>query len=154
MKRRFVWLGVAALALGLAVLAYRGPGRAVIRGHAGDVAATMLVYALVGGVWTVRRRVRAAATLAIATAIELGQLAWHARSLAGELLIGSTFDAVDFVAYVLGIAIAVAWDARTSEDQSRASTSTSERVVDAHRPTRARMPAGYGRTTGRKPHDS
>lgn len=154
MKRRFVWLGAAAIALGLAVLAYRGPGRALVRGHAGDVAATMLVYALVSGAWAARGRVRAVATLAIAVAIELGQLVWHARSLAGELLIGSTFDPWDLVAYVLGIAVAVAWDARTGGDQSRASTSTSDRVVDAHRPTRATMPAGYGRATGEKPHDS
>ena len=36
MKRRFVWLAMAALALGAAVVLYRGPGRGVIRGHFGS----------------------------------------------------------------------------------------------------------------------
>lgn len=124
MKRRFLWLGLAAIALGVAVLVYRGPGRSVIRGHVGDVAATMLVYAAFGLAWSARRHVRAVATLAIATGIELGQLVWHTRSLAGELTIGSTFDAWDFVAYIAGVAIAVAWD-------TRADATTVWRVRDA-----------------------
>jgi len=109
-KKRFLWLGIAAIALGLFVLAYRGPGRVVIRGHVGDVAATMLVYAMLGAVWRARIWVRALAALAIATAIEIGQLFWHARSLAGELLIGDTCDPWDIVAYVAGVCIAVAWE--------------------------------------------
>ena len=108
MRRRFVWLAVIALALGVAVLLYRGPGRAIVRGHGGDVAATMLVYAIVGFAWRARPAWRAIATMAVATAIELGQTWWHARSLAGELLIGGTFDALDFVAYALGTAVGVA----------------------------------------------
>lgn len=119
-KRRFLWLGLAALALGLAVLVYRGPGRAVIRGHVGDVAATMLVYALLGAASSWRMRSRALVTLGIATAIELVQVVWHARSLAGELLIGGTFDAWDFVAYVLGILVALAWEtAAVASDRRR-----------------------------------
>jgi hypothetical protein len=109
-KRRFLWLGLAALSLGVAVLVYRGPGRGVIRGNVGDVAATMLVYAMLGMVWTARIRTRAVATLAIAMAIELGQVVWHARSLAGELLIGSTFDPWDLVAYTIGVGVAVGWE--------------------------------------------
>lgn len=112
MKRRFLWLAAAALALGAAVLLYRGPGRAVIRGNVGDVAATMLVYAVLGLVWRARPAVRAAATFAIATAVELGQTLWHARSLAGELTVGSTFDGWDFVAYAAGVVVAVAWELR------------------------------------------
>lgn len=110
MKRRFVWLGVAALAIGVAVLLYRGPGRAIVRGHVGDVAATMLVYAMLGMLWRARLAMRAATTLAIAVAIELGQLVWSTRSSPLEILIGSTFDRWDLVAYVLGVVVAIAWE--------------------------------------------
>lgn len=111
--RRFVGLGVAALALGAAVLVYRGPGRAIVRGHLGDVAATMLVYAVLGLIAARvarldRMAARALATFAIASAIELGQTWWHARSLAGELVAGNTFDPVDFVAYALGVVVGLA----------------------------------------------
>lgn len=118
MQRRFMWLAVAALALGVAVLAYGrlGPlaGRELIRGHVGDAAATMLVYAVLGLAWRARPAVRAAATLAIAAAIELGQTVWRGEGLAGELVVGGTFDAWDFVAYAAGVAIAVAWDVAPS----------------------------------------
>ncbi len=110
MKRRFLWLGVAAIAIGLAVLAYRGPGRAVVRGHVGDVAAAMLVYALLGALWRARIVVRATTALAIATAIEIGQAFWHARSLVGELTIGDTCDAWDILAYAIGVSVAVLWE--------------------------------------------
>lgn len=109
-RNRFAILGVAALVLGAAVLVYRGPGRAIVRGHVGDVAATMLVYALLGLVWRARIAVRASVTFAVAAAIELGQTWWHARSLAGELIAGTTFDPWDFVAYALGVAVAVRYE--------------------------------------------
>lgn len=109
-KRRFLWLGFAALAVGVAVLVYRGPGRSLIRGHVGDVAATMLVYAVVGFLSSARIAWRAAATMAIATAIELGQLVWRLESQAGELLLGTTFDGWDLVAYVAGICVAIGWE--------------------------------------------
>jgi hypothetical protein len=110
MKPRFVWLGIAAIAIGLAVLAYRGPGREIVRGHVGDVAAAMLVYAMLGTMWRSRIAVRLLATLAIATAIELGQALWTVTSTAGELLVGNTCDPWDIVAYATGTAIAVGWD--------------------------------------------
>jgi di/tricarboxylate transporter len=110
-KKRFLWLGLAAIALGVAVLLYRGPGRAVIRGHVGDVAATMLVYATLGAIWwRSRMLVRAVLALAIATAIEIGQLFWSTDSFAGELTIGDTCDPWDIVAYVIGVGIAVVWE--------------------------------------------
>ena len=80
MKRRFVGLALVALALGVVVLLYRGPGRAIVRGHVGDVAATMLVYALISLVSKARMGYRAVGTLAIATAIEIGQAWWHVES--------------------------------------------------------------------------
>ncbi|HWU89710.1 MAG TPA: DUF2809 domain-containing protein [Kofleriaceae bacterium] len=110
MNRRFAWLAAAALALGVAVVLYRGPGRGVIRGHVGDVAATMLVYAVLGMIWRARPAVRAAATMAVAAAVELGQTMWHAEGFAGEMTIGSTFDGWDFVAYGVGVTLAVLWE--------------------------------------------
>lgn len=110
-----MWLGVAAVALGLLVLVYRGPGRAFVRGHVGDVAATMLVYALAS---LVQPRasigMRALVSLAIATAIEVVQVWFHARSTVGHLVLGSTFDPIDLVAYAAGIGIAVVWDQRAA----------------------------------------
>lgn len=109
----------AALAIGLGVVLYRGPGRAIVRGHVGDAAATLLVYGAIGLAGRGRIAARAALTLAIALAIELGQTAWHARSLAGELLVGGTFDPWDLVAYGAGVAAAVTWE-RAARARDRA----------------------------------
>jgi len=119
MKRRFVELAIVALVIAAAVLAYHGPGRWLLRGHVGDGAATMFVYAVLGLAWRTRARNRAVATLVLATAIELGQGVWHVRSLAGDLLVGNTFDGWDFVAYVVGIAVAVAWERRPLAEAAR-----------------------------------
>lgn len=114
MKRTFLWLGVVAIAIGIAVLAYRGPGQPIVRGHVGDVAATMLVYAMLGMLFArVRMAWRAAATIAIATAIEIGQAFWHATSTAGKLIAGNTCDPWDIVAYVAGTIVAVGWERAT-----------------------------------------
>lgn len=112
MTRRFAGLAAAALALGGVALIYPGPGRELVRGHLGDVAATMLVYALFSMVWGVRPWARAAATLAIAISIELGQMTWHGRSFAGDVLVGTTFDLRDLAAYVAGVAVALVWERR------------------------------------------
>jgi hypothetical protein len=110
--RRVFWtLGLVAIAIGVAVLLYRGPGRAFVRGHVGDVAATMLVFALVS--LAARRAtpgVRALVTMTIATAIEVGQMSWHAHSTAGHLVFGSTFDPIDLAAYAAGVVIALVWE--------------------------------------------
>ncbi len=113
MKRRFVELGLVAVVLGVLVLLYHGPGRGIVRGHVGDVAATMLVYALIGLASQARIAVRASVTMAFAVAIELGQTWWKIDSSAGSLLLGTTFDPWDLVAYAIGIAIAVVWERAT-----------------------------------------
>ena len=107
MNRRHVVLAAAALALGAACVLYRGPGQPFVRGHLGDVGATMLVYALLG-VTPWRRRTRIVATLAIAMSIELGQLVWHFRGSqggVGAFVLGSVFDPWDVVAYAVGTVV-------------------------------------------------
>lgn len=115
--RRYAPLGLAAVAIGAAVLVYRGPGRPFIRGHVGDVAATMLVYAFLGVVLGAARRGRftapawlAVSAMAIATALEVNQKMWTGTGAAGELFVGSSFDAWDFAAYAAGTVIAIAYD--------------------------------------------
>ncbi len=103
MKRRDLILATVAIGIGIAVLVYHGPGRSFLRGHVGDVAATMLVFALFG-LTSWRSRTRAIATLGVATAIELGQLVWS-----GGLLLGNVFDPWDLAAYVAGVIISLAY---------------------------------------------
>ena len=125
MKRRFVELAGVALVIGLLVLLYRGPGRGFIRGHVGDVAATMLVYALSSLAWRARIAVRATVTMAIAIAIELGQTWWKVDSAAGSLLLGTTFDAWDIVAYAAGVAIAIGYEHVTMASRADPASSMS-----------------------------
>ncbi len=107
MKRRDVVLAVVAIAIGIAVLVYRGPGRPFFRGHVGDVAATMLVFALLG-LTSWRPRTRALATLAVAIVIELGQLFWS-----GGLLLGNVFDPWDLAAYLAGVVVSLVYIRQT-----------------------------------------
>ncbi len=87
------------------------PGRAVIRGHAGDVAAVALVYALIGLAWRVPIAARAALTAAIAVAIELAQRgAGHGGGVARDLTLGRHYDPWDLLAYAIGLVAAIAWE--------------------------------------------
>lgn len=111
--RRYAPLAVAAVAIGVAVLIYRGPWRPFIRGHVGDVAAAMLVYAFLGALlWGRASRPvwLALGAMAISSAIEFNQRMWTGTGMAGELFVGSLFDAWDFAAYAAGTVIAVAYD--------------------------------------------
>ncbi|MCW5807633.1 MAG: DUF2809 domain-containing protein [Deltaproteobacteria bacterium] len=112
----FGGLAGLALALGLAVLAYprSAPWHGVIRGHVGDVAAAMLIYAVLGLALARRWRpaLRAAIAFGSAAAIEFGQLVWDARSTLAELTIGTSFDPWDIVAYAVGVALGLAWERR------------------------------------------
>lgn len=131
--RRFAPLALIALLLGASVLAYAGPGQPFVRGHVGDVAATMLVYALVSmalavldGRWQVAPRWRFALTMGIASALELGQTMWSGSGLAGELVVGATFDGWDFAAYLLGAVVAVAYDVIGVRRRARSKIVTGE----------------------------
>ncbi|MFT3695074.1 MAG: DUF2809 domain-containing protein [Kofleriaceae bacterium] len=116
MRKRFVAMAGLAIAIGIFVLIYRGPGRSIVRGNVGDGAAAMLAYALLSLGWRARIRTRAITAFAIACAVELGQTMWHAKSFAAELTIGSTFDPWDILAYAIGIAVAVLIDETAGPD--------------------------------------
>jgi len=145
-RRFFAVLALVALAIGAAVLIYRGPGQPFVRGHVGDAAATMLVYALLGFAWRARIGVRAATTFAIAAAIEVGQTLWQVDGAAGELLLGATFDVWDLVAYAVGTAIAasaeigmgrtrVVFDPHAKRRDRRAAGRVHEYAIDARTDT-------------------
>ena len=110
LRRRRLAIAIAAcFAVGAFVLRYRGPGRAIVRGHLGDVAIVALLYFALA-LWTPRRRaLRAASVGALAAGTELAQLVLPPmrRSLAIDLTVGRTFDPVDLAAYALGLALAV-----------------------------------------------
>ena len=111
-KRRDLILAAVAIAIGACVLIYHGPGRPFLRGHVGDVAATMLVFALFGVTrWSLRTR--AIVTLGIALAIELGQTVWS-----GGVLLGSVFDPWDLAAYIAGVLVALIYH-RAHDHQRR-----------------------------------
>lgn len=106
--RRMLTIAAIGVALGVLALAYRGPGRALVRGHVGDAGATMVVFALVSAVWRGPGWARAALTAALALAIELRQVVATAPTdVVGTMTLGSTFDGWDLVAY--GVGIAAAW---------------------------------------------
>ncbi len=112
MKRRDLVLASVAIAIGVFVVVYHGPGRPFLRGHVGDAAATMLVFSLCGLTrWSLRTR--AIVTLAIATAIELGQTVWS-----GGILLGSVFDPWDMAAYIAGVLVALIYH-RAHDDLRR-----------------------------------
>lgn len=102
MKRRDVVLAAAAVAIGAFALAYHGPGRWLIRGHVGDAAATMFVFA-VTGLTRWRVRTRAVATLSLALGVELLQAVWHG----GGVVVGTVADPWDLVAYAVGVVVGI-----------------------------------------------
>jgi len=108
-RRRSCPVAVAALALALVVLAYRGPGWHFTRGHVGDVAAAMFVLAMLTfAVPLLRMRVLAPMSLVVCTLVEVGQTLWSGLggTAVGEFVLGAVFDPIDLIAYAVGTVIA------------------------------------------------
>ena len=150
-------LGAVSAALAAGCFFYAGPGHALVRGHLGDVAATMLLYAALGLIWRARLVWRAAGAAAIALALELHQLleaAAPTRSVAGELVLGSFFDGWDLVAYAIGLGLAVLWE-RYSRRRLTSTSHTSSAATAAGRGSSGSgsqltgrwLPCGPARTT-------
>lgn len=107
MRRFFAAATAASLALGVFVLAYRGPGRHFVRGHLGDVAITPFIYALLG-LFTKRS---AGARLVIVAGIAFATECFQALGISlrrgplVDLTVGRTFDPWDLFAYAVGLAL-------------------------------------------------
>lgn len=106
-RRPAAILAALSLLLGLAVLVYRGPGRAFVRGALGDVLVVAFLYFVLGAVTRWRPRTRLVAVSGLAVATELSQLVPRGvRSTAVDLTVGATFDPWDLLWYGLGLALA------------------------------------------------
>jgi hypothetical protein len=123
MRRFFALVWALSLALGLFVLAYRGPGRALVRGHLGDVAITPFIYASLGLVTkrSARARLLIVALVAVATESFQALNLSLRRGAFVDLTVGRTFDPWDLVAYAVGLAAVYVterrFEARATNDQ-------------------------------------
>lgn len=123
-KRALVLLAAAALVVGFVSWLFGAlalPGRAVVRGHVGDVAAVALVYAVIALASTGRPTICALLAGITALAIEVAQRGGGRDDAVGELVFGRHFDPWDLLAYAIGIAIALAWDLLTTASSRHAS---------------------------------
>ena len=114
-------LAAAALLLGFVSWFFGAlalPGRAIIRGHVGDVAAVAFVYALIALASRGRPAICGLLTAITALAIEVAQRGSHREGAVGELVLGRHFDPWDLLAYAIGISLALAWDRRSSTSAS------------------------------------
>ena len=108
--RAFV-VTLLALAAGIGVLVYRGPGVGWVRGYLGDIAIIVFLVAGFASVGIGSPRGRLVGVGAFALAVELWQglgiVAPDAPFLV-HLTVGSTFDPVDLAFYGVGLLVAAA----------------------------------------------
>ncbi|MEB3830876.1 DUF2809 domain-containing protein [Phormidium sp. CCY1219] len=119
-QTRFLLPSILSFFAGVAILFYKGPGWQFFRFYVGDVVAVAFLYFLLSLFWKAAAYWRAAAIGAIATAIELAQL-WELTpkngSFVSTIVFGSQFELWDFVAYGVGLAIALAVDFALKRDR-------------------------------------
>jgi hypothetical protein len=111
----------AAWALGLfallVLLATAGAGLGWIRSFAGDVLAVVWVYCLLAAVVWMRPTMRPLLALAVGLLVEAAQYVsqqtgWQVPSPALRIVLGSTPDLLDVVAYLIGFALACVMERR------------------------------------------
>lgn len=111
MNRRAAVLALLALAAGVFVLVYRGPGAGFVRGYLGDVAIIVFLVMCLAAVRIGRPWSRLLAVGAFAIGVELWQgLGWVAPDapFLVHLTVGSTFDPWDVLFYGIGLGVAAA----------------------------------------------
>jgi hypothetical protein len=145
-KRAMFILAAAALLVGFVSWLFGAlalPGRALIRGHVGDLGAAALVYALIALASKGRPALCALLTAITAVAIEVAQRGSGHRDELGQLVIGNHFDPWDLLAYAIGISIAVAWDTAPTRRHQAEMLDPSHAALprsSSHRPRRRRAP--------------
>ena len=125
MRKRVKWrfdVASAAWALGLFVLlvllATAGAGLGWIRSFAGDVFAVVWVYCLLASVVWLRPPMRPLLAFAVELIVEAAQYVsqqtgWQVSSPVLRIVLGSTPDLLDVVAYLIGFVLA--WVVERSE---------------------------------------
>jgi hypothetical protein len=125
-RSRYVALAVGTIAVGLAVHWRGGALSPVVRDVLGDALWAAMVMWIIGAVGpAVRWPSRAFVAFAICVVTELSQL-WHFPALdslrqttMGQLVLGSGFDARDFLAYAAGIFAAGLFELISTRSQAR-----------------------------------
>lgn len=116
--RTYAFIGVAlVIPLGLGSKTYTGPAQAWVDGYSGDILYELAWMFLIAGLWPAIFKARQGITrlalgvFAVTASFEFLQLwqpawlqAWRA-TLAGKLILGTTFVVWDFVYYALGCVI-------------------------------------------------
>lgn len=113
MRRKAFPVALGALAVGIGVIVYTGPGRAYVRGWVGDIAIIVFLVALLALVPVGRARTRLLAVGGFAIGVELLQsFDWVSPDAPWfvHLTFGSTFDPVDILFYAMGLAIAAGFE--------------------------------------------
>lgn len=112
-----IWLAAGALLAGLLCVLAPRLDRTLgqpLRAHGADLAFAVLLYSAAGVVTSVSPRWRAGAVLGLLCGIEIWQLigSMPRGGLIVEFTLGATFDPLDLLAYVLGVALAVRMERR------------------------------------------
>lgn len=94
-----------------------------IRPFVGDVLVVILIYSFVRTFWKIKTNVAALSVLVFACFIEglqylnlIDKLGWRQYKVLA-IILGTTFDWKDILAYVLGTAIILAWENREPKRQ-------------------------------------
>lgn len=113
-RAQFGAFAVVTIFAGIGVHFHGAPMGYVVRDMIGDALWAMMMYWVISALAPdARIRVRAGVAFAICVAVELSQLIAFPlldslrHTMLGHLMLGSGFDARDFVAYAAGVVIAV-----------------------------------------------
>lgn len=104
----------------LVLLATVGAGLGWLRTFAGDVIAVVWVHCLLASLVWLRRPVRPLLALAVGLVVEAAQYVcqqagWQVASPVLRIVLGSTPDLLDVVAYLIGFALACLLERRAAE---------------------------------------
>jgi hypothetical protein len=115
MNKQFIIPSAICGLTGLLILIYKGPAWVWLRYYGGDVVSVAFLYFCISLFWQPPALWRAGLVAIIAGVIELAQL-WQITPTGGspvlQVVLGSTADPWDLLAYLLGLILAVGIDQR------------------------------------------